>query len=237
MKTAIALRHIQFEDVGTFDTVLTAQGYCLQYLDPALDFLDNTTIQNADILIVLGGPVGAYDEQIYPFLEKELSIVRQRLENGRPMLGICLGAQLIARALGAKVYPLGVKEIGFAPLTLTAAGQDSVLAAVGDIPVLHWHGDQFDIPENAVHLASTAIGRNQAFSIGHNVLGLQFHLEVDVQKIEHWLVGHANELAQAGINPCTLRTKAFELGDRLTIAAQAVLTAWLDRIEAPPLSH
>jgi len=236
MKTAIALRHVQFEDVGTFDTVLTEQGYCLQYFDPTLDPLDNAIMQNADLLIVLGGPVGAYDEQIYPFLEKELSAVHQRLENGRPILGICLGAQLMARALGAKVYPLGIKEIGFAPLTLTAAGQDSALAALGDTPVLHWHGDQFDIPENATHLASTAIGRNQAFSIGRNVLGLQFHLEADVQKIEHWLVGHANELGQVGINPCTLRTDAAELGDRLTVAARTILTSWLNQIEKAPVS-
>jgi len=236
MKTAIALRHVQFEDVGTFDTVLTEQGYCLQYLDPTLDALDTAKIQNTDLWIVLGGPVGVYDEQIYPFLEKELSIVRQRLENGRPILGVCLGAQLIARALGAKVYPLGIKEIGFTPLTLTAAGQDSVLAALGDTPVLHWHGDQFDIPENAVHLASTEIGRHQAFSIGRNVLGLQFHLEADVQKIEHWLVGHANELAQVGINPCILRAEAAESGDRLSVAARAVLTAWLNQLEEAPAS-
>ena len=157
--------------------------------------------------------------------------MRQRLQAGKPMLGICLGAQLIARALGAKVYPLGVKEIGFSPLTLTPAGQDSALAKLEDTPVLHWHGDQFDIPEGGVHLASTPIGANQAFSVGRNVLGLQFHLEADVRKLEQWLVGHASELGQARIAPCKLRTDAAVVGDCLTRAARAVLIDWLNNLD------
>jgi len=230
MKTAIALRHIHFEDVGTLDTVLAEQGYQLKYIDPTIDHLDDITIQQADLLIVLGGPVGAYDEQVYPFLVGEMNIVRQRLDSGKPLFGICLGAQLIARALNAKVYPLGVKEIGFAPLTLTAAGEESVLSALSNTPVLHWHGDQFDIPGNATHLASTSVGANQAFSIGRNVLGLQFHLEADVKKIEQWLVGHAIELAHAGINPCPLRAEAAALGERLTLAARTVFSTWLNQL-------
>lgn len=229
MKTAIALRHLHFEDVGTLDAVLSNQGYTLHYLDPAIDDIDG--VQDADLLIVLGGPIGAYDEQIYPFLKDELAVVRQRLDTGKPLLGICLGAQLIARALGAKVYPLGVKEIGFSPVTLTPDGQESVLAALGETPVLHWHGDQFDIPTGGVHLASTPIGTNQAFSLGSNVLGLQFHLEADVSKLEQWLVGHANELSQAGIDPCMLRADATRLEERLTIAARTVFADWLNGLK------
>jgi GMP synthase (glutamine-hydrolysing) len=231
MKTAIALRHIHFEDVGTLDTALSEQGYEVRYLDPTVDELDNSEVQQADLLIVLGGPIGAYDERAYPFLEGELAIVRQRLQSGKPLLGICLGAQLIARVLGANVYPLGVKEIGFTSLTLTDDGRESVLAALEDIPVLHWHGDQFDIPAAGVRLASTSLGANQAFSIGPNILGLQFHLEADVHKIEHWLVGHASELGQAGINPGLLRADAARLGDRLATAAHTVFTIWLRNLE------
>ncbi|MBV4493344.1 glutamine amidotransferase [Pseudomonas oryzicola] len=227
MKTAIALRHIHFEDVGSLDAVLAEHGYQLHYVDATQAPLDTPQIQQADLLIVLGGPVGAYDELVYPFLQGELAAVRQRLQAGTPILGICLGAQLIARALGARVYPLGVKEIGFSPLTLTMAGQQSPLAALRDTPVLHWHGDQFDIPADAVHLASTAIGANQAFAIGSNVLGLQFHLEADVNKLEQWLVGHACELGMAGIDPSKLRADAAALGDRLSQAAREVTGQWL----------
>ncbi|MCW8208946.1 glutamine amidotransferase [Verminephrobacter aporrectodeae subsp. tuberculatae] len=234
MKTAIALRHIHFEDVGTLDTVMLEHGYELRYIDPTLEKLDDPALQRADLLIVLGGPIGACDEQVYPFLEPELAVVRQRLETGRPLLGICLGAQLIARARGAKVYPLGIKEIGFSPLALTPAGEDSVLAGLGDTEVLHWHGDQFDIPDGAVRLASTPAGANQAFSIGPNVLGLQFHLEADARTLERWLVGHASELGQAGIDPRALRADAARFGERLAGAARRVISDWLDNLEAGP---
>ncbi|MBD2796403.1 glutamine amidotransferase [Xenorhabdus sp. 18] len=231
MKTAIALRHIYFEDVGILDTVLTNYKYELEYIDPTLNGYDKSKIQNADLLIVLGGPIGAYDEKRYPFLKNELALIEQWLQSGKPLLGICLGAQLIARALGANVYPLGVKEIGFSPLTLTSADNHPILNPLKDIPVFHWHGDQFDIPIEGIHLASTPIGTNQAFSIGNNILGLQFHLEVNINALEKWLVGHANELIQTNIDPRKLRTDARLLGNSLTIAAHEVFANWLDNLE------
>jgi len=231
MKTAIALRHIYFEDVGTLDAVLTEQGYQLQYIEPTIGKIDGEVIRHADLLIVLGGSIGAYDEKKYPFLEDELAIVRQRLDSGKPLLGICLGAQLIARALGAKVYPMRSKEIGFAPLAMTSAGKTSVLAALGGTAVLHWHGDQFDIPANGVHLAGTSVCPNQAFSIGRNVLGLQFHMEVDVKKIEQWLVGHACELYLTSTDISELRMEAAKSGNGLSIAARLIFKSWLNQLE------
>lgn len=231
MKTAIAIRHIHFENLGILEPLLRERGYAVRYIDATVDDLSNLDVQTPNLLVVLGGPIGAFDDEIYPFLMHELALVRRRLESGRPILGICLGAQLIARALGAKVYALGVKEIGFGPISLTKDGYTSALAALNTTPVLHWHGDQFDIPPGTARLAGTAIGVNQAFARGPQVLGLQFHLEVDIQYIEHWLVGHANELTQAGIDPRALRAQAQKHGPLLSVIARNVFTTWLDAIE------
>jgi GMP synthase (glutamine-hydrolysing) len=231
MKTAIAIRHLHFEDLGTLEPLLEARGYDIQYADATQDDLTALDVQAADLLVVLGGPIGAFDDAAYPFLIDELALVWRRLESRRPLLGICLGAQLIARALGARVYALGVKEIGFGRLALTPEGERSPLAALGDIPVMHWHGDQFDIPPGAVRLAGTAIGVNQAFARGSQVLGLQFHLEADTRRIEHWLVGHASELNQTGIDPRALRAEARQAGAILSSAACAVFSRWLDELE------
>ncbi len=234
MKTAIAIRHLHVEDLGTLGPLLKARGYDVQYVDATQDELSALDVEAADLLVVLGGPIGAFDDDTYPFLVDELAQVGRRLQSQRPVLGICLGAQLIARALGARVYALGAKEIGFGRLALTPEGERSPLAALGDSPVLHWHGDQFDIPPGAVRLASTAMGLNQAFARGRQVLGLQFHLEADTRHIEHWLVGHVSELNQAGIDPRLLRAEARQLGASLSSAAAAVFGRWLDGLETAP---
>ncbi|VVD63130.1 glutamine amidotransferase [Pandoraea fibrosis] len=231
-KTLLALRHVHFEDLGTLAATFAERGYAIEYMDVPLADLRSIDVIAPDLVVVLGGPIGAFDEAMYPFVSDELAWVKARLAARAPILGICLGAQLMARALGAKVYPLGVKEIGYAPLTLTDAGQVSPLAALGDASVLHWHGDQFDIPAGAEHLARTATGANQAFAFGKHALGLQFHLEVDAARIESWLVGHACELGAAKIDPVTLRTQAREHHARLSQVAPAVVGRWLDAMPA-----
>lgn len=227
-KTAVVIRHLAFEDLGHFAPVLAESGYRIHYCDVGLDPFDEA----ADLLVVLGGPIGVYEEDKYPFLTDEIKRIEARLATQRPTLGICLGAQLMARSLGACVYPGPAKEIGFAPLALTEAGRASCLAPFAGKPVLHWHGDTFDLPAGATLLASTEICEQQAFSYGRNAIGFQFHPEAGAAGFERWLIGHACELSAAGKSIPSLRADHERLAPQLAAPAQACLRQWLAQIEA-----
>lgn len=225
----LAIRHVAFEDLGTFAEPIAAAGYATRYAEAGTDSLDDADA--ADLLVVLGGAIGAYDEARYPWLAADLAVIKRRQTSGRPMLGVCLGAQLIARAAGARVYPGPLKEIGYAPVRLTPAGEVSPLVALATHPVvLHWHGDTFDLPEGASRLAETNAYANQAFTLGSS-LGLQFHLEVDPSAFEAWLIGHAAELTAAEQNPVQLREQARRFGDGTHVVADKIMRAWLSSLE------
>lgn len=231
MGHALAIRHVGFEHLGTIAGLLDDRGYEVRYLEAGVDDLSRP-MRTPDLLVVLGGPIGAYEEALYPALSDELRLIEAQLAAGRPLLGICLGAQLIARALGARVYPGPAKEIGWAPIRPTAAGRNSVLAPLADNDwhVLHWHGDTFDLPEGALRLAGTDIAENQAFTLGDGVLGLQFHIEVQAGEIERWLIGHAVEIAAApGVEVADLRRDTARWGPGLERAGRRCLEAWLGR--------
>jgi GMP synthase (glutamine-hydrolysing) len=233
MKTAIAIRHVHFEDLGVLGPVLWRAGYQVAYRDAGIDPLDPHDLAATDLLVVLGGPLGAYDDAAYPFLIEEMAAVYDRLERDRPTLGICLGAQIMARALGKRVYPSAAKEIGWAPVILSEAGRHSVLAPLEDVPVLHWHGDTFDLPDEVQRLAGTAAVPNQAFAIEDFGLALQFHLEVDPLQLERWYIGHAAEIAAtAAIDVPTLRSQAAQYATALSRVAEQIFTDWLDGL--PP---
>jgi len=230
MSTVLAIRHVGFEDLGSFTGVLEARGYDIRYIDAATDDLAALPHDAPAPLFVLGGPIGAYEEALYPFLNGELRFIEKCLAAKRPIFGICLGAQLMARALGARVYPAQAKELGWAPIALTEARQRSVLKPLGSGPVLHWHGDTFDLPQGATRLASTAICENQAFSLGTNALALQFHIEAEAKGLERWYVGHTMELAAAKIAVPTLRAQSQEFAPGAASRGNACLTAWLDAL-------
>lgn len=231
MREVIAVRHVHFEDLGAFEDVLHERGVNVSYLDAGRDrLLDVVERRDPDLLVLLGGPIGAYERSAYPFLEDELALVRARISRRRPVLGICLGAQLIAAALGADVHPAGVKEIGWASIELAPAGAAGPLGAL-TTPVLHWHGDTFELPAGAVRLASTPGCRNQAFSVGDQVLGLQFHAELRGSAIESWLIGHACEIAGTpGISVTGIRADTERYASRLEAHGRKFFGAWLDEI-------
>lgn len=234
-KTALAIRHVLFEDLGTLAAVLGDHGYAMAYKEAGLDDLAAIDPAGPDLLIVLGGPIGAYDEDAYPFVRDELRLLERRLRGDLPTLGICLGAQLMARALGSKVYPGPQKEIGWLPLRLTEPGQQSCLRflAPEHTPVLHWHGDTFDLPAGATRLASTEIYENQAFAWGRRALALQFHVEVRAKDLERWFIGHACEIVTAPtVSVAELRRDTARWGPILEGEGPKAFDAWLSTL--PP---
>ncbi len=226
-KSALAVRHVAFEDLGSFGPLLESQGYAIRTVDAGYDDLRQPG--KCDLLIILGGPIGANDEADFPFIRDELRLIEQRVRLGQPVLGICLGAQLIARALSARVYRAKAKEIGFATVSLTDAGRQSCLAPLADTAVLHWHGDTFDLPAGARHLAATEICPHQAFAWGTDdaVLALQFHPEVTARGLERWFIGHSGEIAASGLSVAALREDAARHGTALERAAGDIVTRWL----------
>jgi GMP synthase (glutamine-hydrolysing) len=229
LRQACVVRHVAFEDLGTFGPVLSAAGFDLSIMDAGVDELFEPIV-SSDLVVILGGPIGVYEEDRYPFLSDERRALAQRLRDGLPTLGICLGAQLMAAALGARVYPGPKKEIGWAPVELTSAGAASCLGKLESQPVLHWHGDTFDLPRGAELLASTSLYVNQAFALGNNVLALQFHAEVEPRRFEQWLVGHSGELSAERIDVVGLRALVKQQGNALRAASGSMVGHWLERI-------
>lgn len=224
------IQHLAFEDLGSFEAVLQERGTRILKLQAGVDDIA-PAIESADLTIILGGPIGVYEGAVYPFLQAELEAIQRRMQAARPTLGICLGAQLMAQAAGGRVYPGGTKEIGWGKLSLSEPGLASPIRHLQDTAVLHWHGDTFELPSDAQRLASSEVYPNQAFRIGRNLLGLQFHPEAQTRTFERWLIGHAAELSAAKVDVPTLREQARRHGPALEAAGQALLRQWLDELD------
>ena len=198
MEDILVFQHEPEEGLGSFARILEQRNMGFRYIRPFSDEMPAESWEEVKALIILGGPMGVYEEEKYPFLKWEKTIIRSAIKNSIPLLGICLGAQLIASAVGAEVHPGNFKEIGWYPVTMTLEGEMDPL--LGHIPnkalVFQWHGDSFDLPKGAQRLASSTYYDNQAFRLGRNVYGLQFHLEVTPNMVERWLDEQWRELAQ-----------------------------------------
>lgn len=234
-RTCLAVRHVPFEDLGLFEDVLTAKGFAIGYREAPVDDLGAAELRECDLLVLLGGPIGVYERDVFPFVNAEIALAEARLARGRPLLGICLGSQMMAAALGAQVYPGNRgKEIGWAPLSLSAAGASTPLAhlAPDRTRVLHWHADSFDLPKGATLLASTERYRHQAFSHGEAALALQFHPEVTAKGLERWFVGHSCEIAATpGIDVPGLRSATARHAPALLNHGRAFFEGWLARVD------
>jgi GMP synthase (glutamine-hydrolysing) len=232
-KKAVAISHVSFEDAGTLEDALKGRGIELSYLQAGVD--DLSPAKDADILVVLGAPIGVYEVDRYPFLKGEFAVIEKAIAKGKPIIGICLGSQALAAVLGARVYPGREKEIGWGLLGLTPDGRKSPLAALEEnkFRVLHWHGDTFDLPRGATWLAETAITPNQAFSYNNGkVLALQFHVEQHTKGMERWFIGHTLELTTSGVDINKLRADTERLGPGMEKASRKVFDLWLDKAGA-----
>ncbi len=196
----MVFQHVPYEPLGTLDPLLRAQKHRIRYVNFGRNPKAQPDISGYEALIILGGPMNIGQESDYPHLETEKSVIKEAIKLNIPILGICLGAQLIASALGAPVYPATVNEIGWCQLNATKAGQTNPVVNLftESQKIFQWHGYTFDLPQGAELLVTGEEVTNQAFRYGSNVYGFQFHLEANLPLIQRWLQlpQHQDELAK-----------------------------------------
>ncbi len=226
----IVVRHVPFEHLGLIAPTLESRGIPFEYADLFREPADAPRVEDADGLIFMGGPMSANDD--LPYIRRELSIIRNAASAGKPVLGICLGAQLIAKALGARVYRNPTKEIGWYPVFWTgAAARDSMFAGLsGSDTVFHWHGETFDLPAGAAWLARSEACRHQAFRWGSNIYGVQFHLEVTPEMIADWV---AQDLNSGDVRELGSLPDAQANAERLRELSSLVFGRWAELVGRP----
>jgi GMP synthase-like glutamine amidotransferase len=221
-------QHVPFEGLGSIEQWIKAKSTQIS----ATKFYEDTYLPKVNEikwLIIMGGQMSANDEQTYPWLQTEKKFIAEAIENKKIVLGVCLGAQLIASALGAKVFPNQCQEIGWFPIERVAQRENTSLKNIfpSRMEVFHWHGDTFDLPANAVHLARSEGCNNQAFCIGERVLGLQFHLEATPLTVKSLTEQCKNDLVPG----CYVQSAAEMLSvpsrfHRINVVMDALLDHW-----------
>ena len=229
------LQHVSFEGPGIIADYARSNGHTLT----ATRLFDGESlpdVNEVDLLVVMGGPMNIYEEDKYPWLAGEKQFIRYAIDAGKAVLGICLGAQLIADVLGSRVFPGNFKEIGWFPISLTheARQTDILIHFPENFSVFHWHGDTFAIPQGAVHLARSEGCQNQAFIYNERVLALQFHLESTPESIGALIENCADEIvggeyiqsAEEMLSPpighfCRINDSMFNILDHLLYKSQA----------------
>jgi GMP synthase (glutamine-hydrolysing) len=222
MKKLLVFQHVRHEGLGTLEPLLRDAGCQIDRVNFSRQPEAQPSLDGYEGLVVLGGPMGVHDTDKYPHLSLETKLIESAVQKKTPVLGICLGAQLIASALGARVYSNEIKEIGWYDLAPTLNARDDPLFRHMERTekVFQWHGDTFELPRGGVHLASSPLCSNQAFRYRNNVYALQFHLEIDVSTIDTWLnvLENRREIANlnGAIDPNSIRDETPQRMERLT---------------------
>jgi GMP synthase-like glutamine amidotransferase len=192
------LQHVPFEGLGCIAQWIKENNHRVNYTRFYEKEYQLPETGKFDWLILMGGPMGVYNEATYPWLSAEKKFIREAIDRGKTVIGICLGSQLIAEVLGARVYPNKQKEIGWFDVQFTeeAKTQPAFLDFTNEFPVFHWHGDTYDLPAGSIHLLSSKVCSHQAYLFNGKVLGLQFHLEVTEQSLREMLENGKNELVE-----------------------------------------
>lgn len=228
MKRALIIRHVPREGVAGFRTPVEAAGYEVHRIDVADPAFATLDLRTPDLLIMMGGPMGVYEQDRYPWIACQLRRLKARLEADRPTLGVCFGAQMMAAALGAQVFAGPVKEIGFHPVTVHDPADSNPLRHIAGVPVLHWHGDTFTLPANVELLASTHVYDHQAFRRGRNLLALQFHAEMgEDERFETWISEWPDAVVEAGKTEEALRRDHELHGAAAVAAGRAMIAQWI----------
>lgn len=196
-KNILVIRHMYSADLCTLETIFCEQNFNVTKIQGYSTDISRINPLSYDAVIVLGGAMGVYQADIFPYLNDEMELIRTCVAADHPMLGICLGSQLTAGAMGKKVYKgTNGREVGFMDINLTQAGEQSLMRhfAKEKTKIFQWHGDTFDLPDNATLLASSPQYQNQAYQIGNNVYAVQFHPEVDYNGIYNTIVECCNDI-------------------------------------------
>lgn len=236
----LVFQHVPYEPLGTLDPLLKEAGFRIRYVNFGRDATMRPSLDGYAALIVLGGPMNCDQIEHHPNLAIEADILREAIARDMSILGICLGAQLLAKALGGRVAPNETREIGWYDVELTEAGSsDPVLSTFATRQqVFQWHEDGIELPEGVVHLASSPASQVQAFRHGEHAYGLQFHLEVDQPLVERWLTVPANQPVLAAehgrIEPDVIRAQTRTSIADLEALSRATFSRWIDRFEISP---
>ncbi|SEH12206.1 GMP synthase (glutamine-hydrolysing) [Sphingopyxis sp. YR583] len=225
-KTGLIIRHVPHEGIAGYRAPIEAAGYALDRIDVSDAGFGALDLTEPDLLIMMGGPMGVYERNAHPWIACQLRRLARRIEAGRPTLGVCFGAQMMAAAMGANVYPGPAKEVGFHALSFV--DPSSPLRHLADVPVLHWHGDTFDLPADVELLASTAAYPHQAFRRGNNILALQFHGEMGLDpRFDEWLRQWPDALAETGGSVEGMRELHRRFGPHAVDAGRTMISEWL----------